>query len=381
MDTTLTIPRLELCATLLLAKPFSHHYGSLKTIIPIDKVRAWTDSSVVLAWLTREQKQFKISVTNRVAKIHTLVPNCEWAHVSTSENPADPASRGMLPRELLSCFKHLSGPDFLHQDATRWPVVSATEVTVSLQNLPELKNSEKCIMHIHQEEGHWLERFSSLSRMQRVVGYCPRFANRTRRHPVPTGPISLAEQYQALYRVIKYIQKIYYFDLYKQIAAHRNIAPVALAQLAPYVDQAGLIRVGGRLKHSTLDDGVKHPILLPQRCHLTELIIRHYHQLLLHGGARAVLSMITRRYWIMSGRAAVRQTVYSCVPCSKYRASTPKPFMADLPAPRVTANRPFYNVGMDYGGPFIVKESRRRGAQTQKAYLALFICMAVKAVT
>ncbi|XP_008185551.1 uncharacterized protein LOC103310118 [Acyrthosiphon pisum] len=82
----------------------------------------------------------------------------------------------------------------------------------------------------------------------------------------------------------------------------------------------------------------------------------------------------------MSGRAAVRRTVYSCVPCSKYRASTPKPFMADLPASRVTANRPFYNVGMDYGGPFIVKESRRRGARTQKAYLALFICMAVKAV-
>lgn len=54
--------------------------------------------------------------------------------------------------------------------------------------------------------------------------------------------------------------------------------------------------------------------------------------------------------------------------------------MADLPAPRVTANRPFYNVGMDYRGPFIVKESRRRGARTQKAYLALFICMAVKAV-
>jgi len=54
--------------------------------------------------------------------------------------------------------------------------------------------------------------------------------------------------------------------------------------------------------------------------------------------------------------------------------------MVDLPASRVTANRPFYNVDMDYGGPFIVKESRRRGAWTQKAYLALFICMAMKVV-
>ncbi|CAI6346316.1 unnamed protein product [Macrosiphum euphorbiae] len=177
-----------------------------------------------------------------------------------------------------------------------------------------------------------MERFSSLSRMQRVVGYCLRFANRTRRRPALSGPISLAEQYQALYRVIKYTQQIYYFELYKQIAAHRNIVPVSVAQLAPYLDQAGFIRVGGSLKHWTLNDDVEHTIVPSQRCYHTELIIWHYHQLLLHGGARVVLSMITRRYWIMSGRAAVRRTVYSYVPCSKYRASTPKPFMADLPA-------------------------------------------------
>ncbi|XP_022176587.1 uncharacterized protein LOC111037992 [Myzus persicae] len=54
--------------------------------------------------------------------------------------------------------------------------------------------------------------------------------------------------------------------------------------------------------------------------------------------------------------------------------------MVDLPASWVTANRPFYNVGTDYGGPFIMKESHRRGSRTHKAYLALFVCMAVKAV-
>lgn len=380
IDIAVTIPRLELCAALLLARLLSHNFELLKSIITINKIRAWTDSTVVLAWLTREQKQFKIFVTNRVAKIHALVPNCEWAHVSTSENPADPASRGMLPRELLSCSKHMSGPDFLRQDTSHWPVVPSTEVTVSLEELPERKNTVPCILHVHKEEGHWMERFSSLSLMQRVIGYCLRFINRARKRPASSGPISLAEQHQALYRTIKYTQKMYYSDLHKQIATHREIAPATLAQLAPYVDQAGLIRVGGRLKYSTLDDNAKHPILLPQRCHLTDLIIRYYHQLLLHGGARVVLSIISRQYWIISGRAAVRRAIYSCIPCTKYRASTPQPFMADLPASRVTANRPFYNVGMDYGGPFIVKESRRRGSRTQKAYLALFICMAVKAV-
>jgi len=35
---------------------------------------------------------------------------------------------------------------------------------------------------------------------------------------------------------------------------------------------------------------------------------------------------------------------------------------------------------MDYGGPFLVKEHRRRNAQLVKIYLALFICMSIKAV-
>jgi len=89
-----------------------------------------------------------------------------------------------------------------------------------------------------------------------------------------------------------------------------DIVPATMAQLAPFIDQTGLIRVGERLRHSTLNDGAKHPILLPQQCHLTNLIIRHYHQLLLHGGAGLVLSMINRRYWIISGRAAARHAVY-----------------------------------------------------------------------
>lgn len=43
-------------------------------------------------------------------------------------------------------------------------------------------------------------------------------------------------------------------------------------------------------------------------------------------------------------------------------------------------NYPFSCVGTDYGGPFAVKESRRRNAKTHKAYLALFVCMSTKAV-
>lgn len=380
IDVTLTIPRLELCAALLLARLMSHRLKLLQDVISIDKVRAWTDSSIVLAWLTREQKQFKIFVTNRIAKIQSLLPKCEWAHVSSSANPADPASRGMLPKDLLACSLHLEGPEFLRRDDTGWPTLVPTEMTLPSNILPEVKKSVQCILHVSEAEDNWLLRFSSLPRMLRIIGYCLRFIDRARQRATLTGSISQAEHTRSMHIVIKYTQRAYYSDLYKQILKHLDIVPATIAQLAPFLDHVGIIRVGGRLKHAQLDNGARHPILLPQKCHLTELIIQYYHRILLHSGARTVLSMISRQYWIISGRAAVRRAVYSCVSCSKYRASAPQPFMADLPVCRVTENRPFYNVGMDYGGPFIVKESRRRGSRTHKTYLALFICMAVKAV-
>jgi len=66
--------------------------------------------------------------------------------------------------------------------------------------------------------------------------------------------------------------------------------------------------------------------------------------------------------------------------CIRYKAAAPQPFMADLPSTRVQQCRPFANVGMDYGGPFTIKESQRRNSKTHKAYLGLFVCLSTKAV-
>lgn len=153
-----------------------------------------------------------------------------------------------------------------------------------------------------------------------------------------------------------------------------------MAQLAPFLDAQGIIRVGGRLKFSTLGEEAKYPVLLSKNSHLTTLIVRHYHLILLHAGSKLVMNIIGRRFWIISGRAAVRRVIHVCVSCVRHRAACPQPFMADLPATRVQPHRPFAFVGMDYGGPFVVKEVRRRNSKLTKAYLALFVCFSVKAV-
>ncbi|XP_011873966.1 PREDICTED: uncharacterized protein LOC105565188 [Vollenhovia emeryi] len=54
--------------------------------------------------------------------------------------------------------------------------------------------------------------------------------------------------------------------------------------------------------------------------------------------------------------------------------------MGSLPAGRVTVSKPFYHTGMDYAGPLLVREGKRRNARHNKAYVAIFVCLATKAV-
>lgn len=54
--------------------------------------------------------------------------------------------------------------------------------------------------------------------------------------------------------------------------------------------------------------------------------------------------------------------------------------MGALPRERVTISRPFTHCGVDYAGPVILREGKRRNARNHKAYISIFVCFATKAV-
>ncbi|XP_022182590.1 uncharacterized protein LOC111042326 [Myzus persicae] len=74
IDKSLTILRLELCAALLLARLMSHKMSLLKELVYVQGIKAFTDSTVILAWLKAKPNDFKIFVTNSVNKIKELLP-------------------------------------------------------------------------------------------------------------------------------------------------------------------------------------------------------------------------------------------------------------------------------------------------------------------
>ena len=84
--------------------------------------------------------------------------------------------------------------------------------------------------------------------------------------------------------------------------------------------QNHLLRVGGRLSHSLLEEDAKHPFVLPADCHFTTLLIEDAHQRTLHAGVQLTLATLRRQYWIVKGRSAVKRVITACTTCSRYAA-------------------------------------------------------------
>ena len=121
-----SITRLEFCGAVLAMKLLQ--YAS--KILGIDDLYAWPASTVVLAWLQGNPRRFKPFVGNRVSEILSLLPTNVWRHVTSNDNPADPASRGLSPARLLKSHIWWKGPEWLRESEQSWPSTPPIETTL-----------------------------------------------------------------------------------------------------------------------------------------------------------------------------------------------------------------------------------------------------------
>ncbi|UYV69790.1 hypothetical protein LAZ67_7000738, partial [Cordylochernes scorpioides] len=108
---SLTLPRLELCAALLLSQLYRSVVDSLK--IDIGRTYLWSDSQISLSWIKSDPNRWKTFIHNRVVKIQQLSDRNSWRHVSGKDNPADCASRGIMPAALSGHTLWWQGPTWL----------------------------------------------------------------------------------------------------------------------------------------------------------------------------------------------------------------------------------------------------------------------------
>lgn len=374
---TVTIPRLELTASYMLAL-LIESLQPLRDRLRIETIRLFTDSMVVLSWLRTPPHLLKVFVANRVVKILDITSPTQWLHISTKLNPADLASRGCFPNQLVQNDLWWSGPKFLKDPPSSWP----KETPSVIPDLPDLKESvSSLLVHNPPEETgiQVVERFSSLTRAQRVTAWMLRF-----RHNAASpaalrrqGCLSVEELKQSMQCLIR-ITQTHHFR--KEIEALKSDKPLSnFRHLTPFLEN-DLLRVGGRLARAPLPYDSRHPIILPAKSHLALLIVRHYHLNSLHGGPKMIQCLVQRKYFICGLRDLVRKVVFKCTSCFRFTAKPHEAIMADLPPSRFAQGRPFVHTGVDLAGPFSLKEGYRRNSPVIKGYFAIFVCFATKAV-
>ena len=150
-----------------------------------------------------------------------------------------------------------------------------------------------------------------------------------------------------------------------------------MAKLSPFLDDTGIIRVGGRIKHDNLSFEQQHPILLSTKHNFVKILLRDLHLEHNHEGVEYVTSVIQRKFWILGLRNALRSIKNSCVFCRKVRAQINFPLVADLPAEKLDyQSYPFTHVGIEYFGPFEVQLLRR----SMKRWCCSILCLTTRAV-
>ncbi|XP_059047803.1 uncharacterized protein LOC131843205 [Achroia grisella] len=350
---TISLPRLELCGAVLLTR----------LLIEIAE------------HLNKHPSTWKTFVANRTSEIITSLPGHHWFHVPSKENPADLASRGVTASKLKKETLWWKGPEWLRRDTIKHMIT-----------LPDLKEGEieqrPVKVFTTQIENNFSEiftRFSTVTRLQRVIALCKRFGQiRINKFP---KYVTAEELDNALKACILICQQE---EFSKDIASIKDSKAVKqysnLRSLSPFLDKNGILRVGGRLRHANIPEEAKHQIILPDCHYLSKLIIANAHKKTLHGGPTLMLSFLRQNYWILGVKRMIKQEVHRCVICARHRATIGTQLMADLPPQRVTPTRPFLHSGVDFAGPVDLRISKGRGCKTSKGYLCIFICMATKAI-
>ncbi|XP_071578771.1 uncharacterized protein [Temnothorax nylanderi] len=179
----------------------------------------------------------------------------------------------------------------------------------------------------------------------------------------------------------KVIQKQSFANEYDSLANHRDINKASnLLCLSPFMDEDRLIRAGGRLKNSALVFDARHQIVLPRNHELSKRIIELEHVRNMHSGLQATMAAVRQRFWPLLLRSATRKMIAKCVTCFKVKPISSEALMGSLPESRVTVSRAFTHCGVDYAGPVILREGKRRNSRNHKAYISVFVCFATKAV-
>lgn len=180
-----TVPRLEICAAVLVVELAEFVTSELD--LRLDNIGFYSDSKVVLGYISNNARRFYVYVSNRVLWIRSFSSPEQWKYIPTDLNPADIATRSVSAAHL-STTNWLCGPSFLKQsqqthgeecsfelvnpssDAEIHPLVSTMKTTMLSNQLGSERVSKffswKSLIHAIARLSHIAHLFKKTSTIQ-----------------------------------------------------------------------------------------------------------------------------------------------------------------------------------------------------------------------
>ena len=273
-------------------------------------------------------------MANRVQLIKENSDVSQWMYIESKFNPADYTSCGLSASNQEKVKHWVRGPEFLWKDESSWVNQEDKETLKLNEDDPEVKVMVTAnINKVDDEETvpQILNRFSSWYKMLRVMAWVVRWIKMLRQsvnkgndnfeRKVSIDSLAVEELKEVELKIIRVYQNIYFeneIKILKEIPNHKMLERIG--SLNPFIDSYGILRVGGRLKKSTLDEIVIHPIILPRSGKVTELLISWCHQKNAHSGRNMTLNEIrSSGYWVMQGSSAVKKVISRSVTYRRLR--------------------------------------------------------------
>lgn len=390
------IHRLELCSCLLAVELLQLAYESLEE--DFESIFLWSDSQVAIAWIKTDPDRLQMFESNRVKNIkkQDISSKVNIQYVNTKQNPADLITRGCSTKALKDSDLWWHGPKFLEEHNYQMNAESKISEDEEIKSFQSGLKKEAVSLAVTTEikfpnYDYLQSKLETLPRMQSVVAVMYRFYNNCKTAlenkklgkdtPFKTGNINAIELSEANKAIVKLVQNEVFQTEIRDLLNKGEVAVNSKFRSLSPIIQDGIIRVGGRLRHSNLPYDQKHPILLPSSHPFTTLIIRTYHERYLHVGQQGLLYIIRKMYWIVNAKSAIRKVIHRCITCFKVKPKETETYMGDLPACRVNPSfLPYTKTWLDYGGPFLIKSGTTRSAKMIKSWICLFICPDTKAI-
>ena len=293
------------------------------------------------------------------------------------------------PMKSSKSKRWFEGPSYLLQSEDKWPQQFPAEIA---ESDPEVKTvvSVNTASIAHDISSHLEERISHWEEMRKVVAWILLLkkkllwkTKKRRGEPVDKECNDVTSIYVELIQeasngIIKLVQAKHFKEEVEKLKHKKNVAKTSsLATYDPYIDQNGILRVGGRVRRSNLNEECIHPIILPKKSKVTYIIVAWCHLKTAHSGRGMTLNEIRNRgFWVLSATSVVKSVLFNCIICRKLRGKMGEQIMTDLPQDRFEQTPPFTYCAVDMFGPFVVKVKR----SDMKSYGAMFTCLASRAV-